>query len=186
MPQPLVPKGIMLLASVCFLTAGSFLLIGGLFAVAPATLSPFGFRPNPETSVRLAGLGFFGGVGLLAGAVGYGLWRLKRWAHFIIVSFSASSTLVRVISFLMNGVGNSTPNAALLRGAAVVLLLGVLWYLWTDGVRAAFGVLRKGGAVGTALQTRSSCPPHRSQRAALPHWALTSGTSVKALRRPRV
>src|SRR5262245_20969394 len=32
----------------------------------------------------------------------------------------------------------------------------------------------------------SSRPPHRSQRAALPHWALTSGSSIKTLLRPRV
>ena len=38
-------------------------------------------------------------------------------------------------------------------------------------------------AVGTALSGR---PPHRSQRAALLHWALTSGSSIKPLLRPRM
>ncbi len=36
-------------------------------------------------------------------------------------------------------------------------------------------------AVGTPV---ARCPPHRSQRAALPHWALTSGSTVEALFRP--
>ena len=36
-------------------------------------------------------------------------------------------------------------------------------------------------AVGTPV---AQGPPHRSQRAALPHWALTLGTNVKALFRP--
>jgi hypothetical protein len=38
-------------------------------------------------------------------------------------------------------------------------------------------------AVGTAL---SGGPPHRSQRAELPHWAPTSGTDAQALLRIRV
>src|SRR5271154_1738310 len=31
------------------------------------------------------------------------------------------------------------------------------------------------------MKTNSGRPPHRSQRAELPHWAPTSGTNVKAL-----
>jgi len=38
-------------------------------------------------------------------------------------------------------------------------------------------------AVGTAL---TGGPPHRSQRAELPHWAPTSGHNVKSICRPRV
>jgi hypothetical protein len=142
MGRPRMPKGIMLLAVVCFLMAGSFVLIGSLFAVAPATLQSYGFRPRPEGSVRLSGLVFFGGVGAVAGAVGYGLWRLKRWAHFFVI-FSALSTLVRgVIRFLMSVLGDSTPNAHL-NLAAFVLPVAALWYLWTPSVRAAFGVQRR-------------------------------------------
>lgn len=40
-------------------------------------------------------------------------------------------------------------------------------------------------AVGTALRLAGSGrPPHRSQRAGLPHWAPTSGFGVKTLLRP--
>jgi hypothetical protein len=42
-------------------------------------------------------------------------------------------------------------------------------------------------AVGTTLRPAGSGrPPHRSQRAALPHWAPASGTRVKALFGPRM
>ena len=37
-------------------------------------------------------------------------------------------------------------------------------------------------AVGTGLSSEGSArPPHRSQRAALPHWAPTSGDDAKSL-----
>ena len=129
-----MPKGILLLTAVSYLTAICFVLIGSLFAVAPATLQSFGFRPDPDRTVQLLGLGFFGGVGVLTGAVGYGLWMLKRWAY-LFVSGWALSTILRSLIGAMGVFGDSTPNAYLIAGAVVVL-----GYLWTPGVRAAFRV----------------------------------------------
>ena len=39
-------------------------------------------------------------------------------------------------------------------------------------------VILQAVAVGTILSDR---PPHRSQRAELPHWALTSGNNAQSL-----
>ena len=138
MQHPRMPNGILLLAALCFLMAGSFLLIGSLFAISPTTLGSWGFRPNPATQVRLWGLGFFGAVGALAGAVGAGLLRLKRWARHFVIS-GALCTLGRiVISFLMRGADGAAAHS-LLNVAAVLVPAAALWYLWIPSVRATFG-----------------------------------------------
>ena len=77
MPPPRTPKGIVLLAVVYFLIAGDFALIAGFFAVAPACLRALGFRSDLDASLRLSGLSFFAVAAAMAGAIGYGLWRLK-------------------------------------------------------------------------------------------------------------
>jgi hypothetical protein len=141
MSQTRIPKGIILLALVYLLIAGSLVLVGGVFALSPATLRPFGFRPNPEASVRLAGLCFFGGTGVLAIAIGYGLWNLRRWARSTVIA-SGLCVLGRTMVVLVSGSGNSTPNT-LWTVAASVVAVGVLWYLWIPTVRAAFGAPRK-------------------------------------------
>ena len=42
-------------------------------------------------------------------------------------------------------------------------------------------------AVGTGLSSWGSArPPHRSQRAELPHWAPTSGSTIEASAGPRM
>ena len=133
--SPRRPKGILLLAIVCFLMAGSFALIGILFAVTPTTLRPFGFRLNPDGSARLSGLFVFGATGVLIGSVGYGLWRLKRWAHFFVM-FSASTTLIRG---LVGAFADDATPTAQRYGAALVLSVAVLSYFVTPHVRAAFG-----------------------------------------------
>ena len=122
-----MPTGILLLAVSCFLIAGSLLAIGSLFAIYPATLRSWGFRVDPSTPVRLGGFAFFGGSGALAGAIGLGLWRLKRWARLVVIS-GAASTLIRfVIAFLTGGIDRAAPNAPLYV-AAVVLHTAALWY----------------------------------------------------------
>jgi hypothetical protein len=132
MSGPRMPKGILLLTAVSYLTAICFVLIGSLFAVAPATLQSFGFRPDPDATAKLLGLGIFGGAGGLSGAIGYGLWMLKRWARTFVSVWALSTILRSVIGAMF---GDSTPNAYVI--AAAVVVLG---YLWTPGVRAAFGV----------------------------------------------
>jgi len=56
-------------------------------------------------------------------------------------------------------------------------------------------VLQEKGMPGRAIAGRgrdgpspegSGRPPHRSQRAGLPHWALTSGSNVEPLLGPRM
>jgi hypothetical protein len=142
LPRPRMPKGVVLLAVVCLLMAGAFVLLGSLFAVAPAALRSAGVRQNPDVSARLWILGLFGGVGVVTGAVGYGLWRLERWAY-LVVMLSALHPLVRgVIDVLLRGSGLSAPNARL-NVRFVVLAIAMLGYLWTPGVRAAFGVQRR-------------------------------------------
>jgi hypothetical protein len=60
---------------------------------------------------------------------------------------------------------------------------GVVCRNRADGVHAA----SRWVAVGTALRLVSSGrPPHGSQRAVLPHWALASGVGVKAFLWPGV
>ena len=49
--------------------------------------------------------------------------------------------------------------------------------LWSGAFQARWSSFPPRIAVGTAL---SGGPPHRSQRAALPHWAPASGPSVEA------
>jgi hypothetical protein len=73
-----------------------------------------------------------------------------------------------------------------LKGVAKVTAKGkVYWYAWRGGPRlrglpdspefiASFNEAIV--AVGTAIARR---PPHRSQRAALPHWAPTLGHDAK-------
>jgi hypothetical protein len=141
MPRQRMPKGVVLLAIIYFLVAISLLLIGSLFAMAPVALQSFGFRPNPDASVRLSGLGFFAGTGAIAGAVGYGLWRLKRWAHLVVICSTGPPLIRGVMTLLRSVLRHSTPNAHV-NLAAFILAVAALWYLWTPGVRAAFGLQR--------------------------------------------
>jgi predicted membrane protein DUF2127 len=139
MPRQRTPKGVVLLAIVCVLVAGSLLWTASLVAVAPpATLRSFGFRADPGVSLRLTGLCFFGGAGVFVGAAGYGLWRLKRWAHYFATGSVASTLMREVITLSTSIFGRSTPNAHL-NLAASILLVAALCYLLTPGVRAAFG-----------------------------------------------
>jgi hypothetical protein len=142
LPRPTIPKGVMLLAVACFLTAGTLVLVGSLFAVAPATLRSSGFRQNPGAWVRLSGLGFFGATGALAGVAGYGLWRLKRWAHLILMLSALNLLIQGVLGFLRSRVGVFAPSARWNVGS-FVLALAVFGYLWLPGVRAAFEVPAK-------------------------------------------
>jgi len=73
------------------------------------------------------------------------------------------------------------------RARGVVPLRTLLRFLRLSQSRFhAWRRLQHAVAVGTAVPVGSSRPPHRSQRAALPHWALTSESSIKPLLRPRV
>ena len=139
MPRSNMPNRVLLLAVVWFLIAGGLAVIAGLFAIAPAALQSWGFRPNPGTSVRLWGVGFFGGTAALAASAGSGLWRLKRWARRFVMS-NAVITLFGIVMSLSTGrLNGAALSTALFTSASVVFQVATLWYLSIPDVQAQFG-----------------------------------------------
>lgn len=142
------PTGVTVLAVLNFLGAALYILLGVLFMVGMgalgAVLGQSGQEGSGAAMGLLMGLGAVAGVvliffGLIALAIGIGLWKLKNWARIITIVLSALGGLA-CLAGLLGGV----MAAEIISIIVNVIFLGIygliIWYLFQAHVKQAFGV----------------------------------------------
>jgi len=124
------PTGVTILAVLAF--------IGGAFGILGALLLMVGGTVASTVDAGLGGSALIYGILSLAISVAYlafgiGAWGLKPWAWSLGIIIAGASVLLSLIAVLLgwNSIGGVIIN--------VVISGAILYYLFTPGVKAAFG-----------------------------------------------
>lgn len=107
---------------------------------------------------RLAGLclftlAFFGTYVLYA-FIGFGLWKLRKWAWKAVVVVQWIGVCGGALGGLITALHNAAMGIALL--GILAPYAGILWYLYRPGVKAAFGLMDNDGTAGVSPPPKPS------------------------------
>jgi hypothetical protein len=124
------PLGITILAVLAFIS-GALSILGGVAALG---LGGFGIAAGEATGGTLViVLGLVSiVVGIVSLAFGYGAWTLQPWAWTLGVILEG----ITIVLALVNGFLGSSWTSQI---SSIVIAGIILYYLFTPGVRAAFG-----------------------------------------------
>lgn len=139
------PFGVTLIATL-MLIVGLFRTISGILLVANNPIAQAGLE---QAQPGLAPWSFQTGVlflilGLLGLLASYGMFTLKGWA-WIWTTFVVGMNFFQGVNHIFDALFRSGGNLVLIDGLLTILIFGlVFFYLLSNPVRRAFGMLRQG------------------------------------------